>query len=285
MGKNESPLKQIRTFQGDVAEALKKQQESLVSIQRAEQLKRGGPRAETETTSWRSGTFYIIGAVILLVLGGGGGYFAYSVYERGQTTEPIATPANKFIYTGKEISLELDLGLEGFSRENFANLLSQAISEASEAKSTHIVINKKGPEKQSLLTTEDFLVLLLGSRAPGSLVRALEPIFMLGTLDKSVFLILRLDSFENTFAGMLAWEKNMAEDLKPVFTSGEGTGLPNDTIFVDIVDRNKNIRALESEGEVSLLYSFFENDTLIITDKIEALRTIIERLTQEKLSH
>lgn len=34
-----SPLKQIRTFQGDVAEALDRQQESLFSIQQAERAK------------------------------------------------------------------------------------------------------------------------------------------------------------------------------------------------------------------------------------------------------
>ena len=50
-----SPLKQIRTFQGDVAEALGKQHESLFSIQQSEQLKRasGGSVFEAEEVNQR----------------------------------------------------------------------------------------------------------------------------------------------------------------------------------------------------------------------------------------
>ena len=43
MDPEEIPLKQIRTFQGDIAETLQKGQKSLVSIQRAEHLKKGPP--------------------------------------------------------------------------------------------------------------------------------------------------------------------------------------------------------------------------------------------------
>ena len=53
--KSSSPLKQIRTFQGDVAEALGKQKESIFSIQQSEQLKRasGGtvPEADNDAES------------------------------------------------------------------------------------------------------------------------------------------------------------------------------------------------------------------------------------------
>ena len=108
---------------------------------------------------------------------------------------------------------------------------------------------------------------------------------MFGALEKSTFLIIKLSSFENAFAGMLAWEKTLSQDIGPLFATSELLrNLPIDSVFTDIVDKNKDIRILMFNDQTVLLYSFFDNNKLIITDNIDTLRILVDRLIQEKLS-
>jgi len=91
----------------------------------------------------------------------------------------------------------------------------------------------------------------------------------------------------------------MAEDLLPIFGNPDLVKASEESnVFKDVIIRNKDVRVLEvthtiASGTASstevvqkpvLLYSFFDNQMLIITDKIETLQTIIDRLTREKLS-
>jgi len=129
---------------------------------------------------------------------------------------------------------------------------------------------------------------ILETDAPGSLVRNLKPVFMFGSLggeNISSFMIIQLASFENAFAGMLDWESTLASDVGPIFPSAERLkNVTSLTAFQDITDKNKDARVLyDPDGQEVLLYSFLNNDILIITDSIETLHTIISRLTAESL--
>jgi hypothetical protein len=108
----------------------------------------------------------------------------------------------------------------------------------------------------------------------------------LGEAKQSNFIIFRLSSFENAFAGMLAWEETLAEDIGPLFKNSTklATLYPTKE-FEDITARNKDARVLRSEtGEILLLYSFFDNNTLIITENDEAMRSLINKLSSSLLS-
>ncbi|MEK7176974.1 MAG: hypothetical protein AAB719_01630 [Patescibacteria group bacterium] len=284
MDKKETPLKQIRTFQGDVAEALEKQRESLVSIQRAEQLKKGsGARtpATPEIIAKRKQFFYLLlGSLFFLVLGGFGAKYAYNEFLRKTAAPEIAAPENRFLSANTEMRIDVF----GASRETLISSLNGATEGTPRGELKHVVLNKIIGEETELLSISEFLK-MLESRAPGSLVRSFDPLFMYGALGNSIFLIIKLSSFENAFAGMLNWEKNLSQDILPLFASREYLGgLPQEPVFADLTDRNKDIRMLYFESQPVILYSFFDNDTLIITDGLETLRTLIDRLTQEKLS-
>src|SRR3989344_1612476 len=67
MEEGNSPLKQIRTFQGDVAEALGKEKPSLVSIQRAEHAKYGAPTPES-TAKGRRNQFFSVNSDLELAV-------------------------------------------------------------------------------------------------------------------------------------------------------------------------------------------------------------------------
>jgi len=292
MDKEESPLKQIRTFQGDVAEALARQRESLVTIQRAELLRKNTARPNEKTaleTSKRKKDLFFLyfGSFILIALGFIGSWYAYNEYLRKASTPIIIAPANRFISTDTEINL----GFSGTSRESLINALSGSAENIPNEKLGQITLrNGSGNNGPLLLTSE--LLDKLKSRAPGSLVRSFNPLFMYGAFGKSVntglastFLIIKLDSFENAFAGMLTWEKNISQDIGPLFaTASLLKNVPPESAFVDVIDRNKDIRMLEIDGRSALLYTFLDNNMLIITDNIETLRILLDRLTREKLS-
>lgn len=285
MGTEETPLKQIRTFQGDVAEALEKQQESLVSIQRREQVRRGSTHSGADTSLASAVTrkeffFLFLGSILLVIMGSVGAWYGYNEFIRKTSAPIIAAPVNRFLSVNEEVELDLT----DASRERLINTLSETATNLPSGEIRHLVLRKMVGESKELISTSEFMK-MLATRAPGSLVRAFDPLFMFGILGKSDFLIFKLTSFENAFAGMLLWEKSLIQDLGPLFTTRELLrDLPQESAFTDLTDRNKDIRVLVVGIEPVLLYSFFDNNMLIITDNLETLRTIMYRLTREKLS-
>ena len=276
MTPDETPLKQIRTFQGDVAEALQREQRSLVSIQQAEHLKKGSTSSATDTASEntkrkREIFFLFLGSLALFVLGTVGAWYAYNEFVRRTVTPIMTAPANRFVSANTEINLTLT----ATSREALINTLADAVRGAPSWELIHINFS---------LSTVKFLE-MLGTRAPGSLIRAFDPLFMFGAFGESTFLIIKLVSFENAFAGMLAWEENLNQDIGPLFATAElSKNIAPESTFTDVTDKNKDIRMLALGDQPVLLYSFFDNNMLIITDHIETLRILMDRLTREKLS-
>jgi hypothetical protein len=300
-----SQLKQIRTYQGDVANALENQNESIFSIHKRETEKRratgGIPEEMREpekdnSKKYKDFLFLFFGSIVLIAMGVLGAWFGYQEFVRRSTPPVLAVPENRFISAGSEINLNL----QGFNRERFAVTFSEAISGTPAGELRHVVNRRAEGTVAPILTTTE-LMLMLEARAPGSLVRSFDKLYMTGAIGETPFFIIKLSSFENAFAGMLAWEANMGEDLIPLFGSPALLKAIDDkNVFKDVIVKNKDVRVLTSEvitsqlldGEVVtsttttpvLLYSFLDNNMLIITNKIEALQTIMDRLTREKLS-
>lgn len=288
-----SPLKQIRTFQGDVADALTNQKESLFSIQQTESLKRGSgmnvaqaDNDEAEAEKRKKFFSLLGGGLILLLLAGVGGWYTYGEFVRRTAPPVVSIPESRLV--SAESSVELDL--TSLTREDLFTTIEIESANLSSGELRHFVL-KQGASSTAPLTNITQFLSKLESRAPGSLVRAFEPNFMLGSLGQSRFIILKLISFENTFGGMLLWEENMASDIGDLFaTAGIMKSIAPASVFKDIIFKNKDARALladggEGIGEVPvLLYSFLDNEILIITDNPETLERLIDRLTREKLT-
>jgi hypothetical protein len=286
-----SPLKQIRTFQGDIADALRSQNESLVSIQRAEQARAESQKRAIEIDETpkdhhgRKIVLFLLGSLILIALGGAGGWFGYQEIVRKMTPPDAPLSPSRLITSTN--SHEIDAS--GLSRLQLIEAVAIASEvELASAQMLHIDTRITETGTNQILTTQNFLE-ILESKSQGSLTRAFNPIFMLGVLGgekKSTFMIIPLSSFENAYPGMLAWESTMAEDIGPLFASriliANNTG---ELEFKDITLQNKDARILrDQDGQTLLIYSFFDNQTLIITDNEGSLTTIIGRLTSELLS-
>lgn len=274
----ESPLKQIRTFQGDVAQALSSQNESLYSIQ-AKERARGSVAPMGASLK---PAFFLLGGLLLLAVASGGGWYTYQTFLSKTAPPVVVAPASRFI--SAESAKEVNLANLG--REEIFATIRDASAGAGITELQHLVLREGSAEagESPLVTAEAFLT-KLGASAPGSLVRALEPTFMLGTLGEHRFIIFKLTSFQNAFPGMLTWETTLSFDLADLFvTAEEVKSIGSASVFTDVVYRNKDARALVSGEKPVLLYSFLEREYLIITDEPDALQALIDRLTREKLS-
>ena len=286
------PLKQIRTFQGDVARALKTQNESLYSIHETEKLKQasGGTVpsfAIDDSPKRRRMAFLLLGGILFIILGLAGAWLAYNEFLK-KTAPPVVTLAeNRFITPQQTV----DIDLTGTTRDRALEAIQDESGEVGKDELKHLVLRKGiGPAAPLITSTEFFLI--LGGAVPSNLIRAFEPLFMLGTLGESRFLIFKISSYDNAFGGMLNWENRMPSDIGPIFSTNDLVkNIPSTYVFKDIVSKNKDVRALfapigpESTSTTPvLLYSFFDNRMLIITDSLDTLKTLIDRLTQESLS-
>jgi hypothetical protein len=145
----------------------------------------------------------------------------------------------------------------------------------------HFIV--EGTEGNKTLLTTSSLFDILEAKNPTSLTRALDPDFILGfhsSLGNKPFLLLTIKSYENTFAGMLDWEKTLYQDFSPIFIR-EDTKLEEQTIyeFKDIVIMNKDVRAiLNKEGKIEFAYSFPNKNNLLITNNESTLEEIFRRI-------
>jgi len=141
----------------------------------------------------------------------------------------------------------------------------------------------QGEAVKTLATTEVFFD-AIESGMPDSLKRSLSDNFMFGIHvfnGNQPFIILKTDFFENTFAGLLRWEENMAREILPIFGNESVSQDIATKRFQDIVIKNRDLRALiDDNGQIILLYSFFDKETVIIATAEETLDEIIGRLNR-----
>jgi len=88
---------------------------------------------------------------------------------------------------------------------------------------------------------------------------------------------------------MLDWERFMNEDFSPFYgpliaTSPTTTTLTLRSPFSDQIIRNKEARVLkDSEGEVVIMYSFVDQNTIVITTNESTFVEILTRLTAQRI--
>ncbi len=290
--KKEEAPKPLRTYQSDVEEVLKEGGGSLAKIAIAENDRRihGGFALEeveapshTKLIVWISVGLIVVGILVLSAL-----------YIFRNTGKPIATVSGprSIILADTEKSLDI----AGLNREQIINTLLRERDESTMTLSSVTALKlKEGKGEQARTIGAEEFFAKLQSRAPSELARSLENNFMFGihTLSKNQpFLILKTSYYQNAFAGMLAWEKNLKEDLGPIFIPPERATIASTSdqvlnkngTFEDAVVKNRDVRALRGEGgKIVFLYSFPDKNTIIITTNTDTLEKVAARLLAGKL--
>lgn len=284
-------VKSIRTYASDVAEVLKKEKTSVSEMALAEDKRRQKekiiPTKKYQELTKRNWTFGLIAIALIAV-----GLVALGtsfLFLRGMdVVEEAQIPSLIFSNDFKEVETD-DLSKKQLQktinekRESVEGTLSSIIN---------LYLTEKTVDSKRLITAQEFLG-KIGSRANSSFLRALSEEFLLGVHifdGNEGFLIFKVKSFENAFAQMLNWEKNITDDLFPIFYSNSPdtraldedgrviTGVGNQ--FEDLIIENKDTRVLkDNDGEIVFIYSFPDKTSLIITTNENTLKEVFNRLT------
>lgn len=293
----QEPLKQIRTYQGDMAEAIAEKKESLVSI-RAEE-KAHTKNIASDGASSQPGAkrnilatiVFFIASLVFIAAAGAAGWYAYHSYVIKTTVVPVAqAPANEFL----PASLVETADASVLTREALISFVrGERQKTLADGNIEELELTMGSTTASSLQTTTQFW-LSLNATPPGNLVRAFDPLYMLGilgTTDASstnqTVLLIKLDSYENAYAGMLDWEANMAEDILPLFADDATiAAVPNNAAFTDVTINNKDARELkDANGKSVLIYTFYKQDLLVVTGSETALTTILAKLDAQAQKH
>jgi len=287
--KEQNPKKKniIRTYQGDIAEALKRNNGSVTKIAMAEQKKKqdfkDSQRKEKKT---RLGA--LLGSLTLLLFGIFAlSYVVFFAPKNDIITDIKGLEVNEIVFS--EIKKEVDS-----TSLNKEKLIEAVVNEIRTSVFRldyieHVVFTRNrvglgGEIIKSVLPTRDFFALVT-DRLPPALLRSFNGDYMFGIHafnGNTPFIIVDIDFFENAFAGMLKWETFMADDLFPLFGVDASRSV-KEKRFKDLVFKNYDIRVLTDEVDrVLLAYAFTNKNVLIITTDIDTFEELINKLNTPK---
>jgi len=304
MPTNTNPdLPNIRTYKSDVANVIQAQNESLVTMAIAEKKRKEEQQEQNSGEKpFPIGTIVTVLISILLIAGGGGviGYYFYN-NQKTTTPPPIVIPKSIIIFEN-ETKISTDNWTADGARTDLIKISSENVPQGS-IKKIKLTSTETGLETEARLSSS---MIKAGVRADAGLLRSFDGEYMLGIFgsdSNKPFLITENSLYENAYGGMLAWEKNMVEDManilpiikkdEPVVvaTSTKATTTTQNLIpttetynFSDKIIGNKDVRlAKNRKGETMLLYSFIDTKTILITRDEKTFTNILERYISSKL--
>ncbi len=288
-------LETLRTFQSDVQKIVQEGETSLSKIAIAENEKKSGDnfyQTENLSDNSKSSKIIIWISIILFVLGAGIlTYFFISANNKKNEIVP-ALNANPILIADSEKKFSIS----GLSKSQLTQTITTEKNNGRIPLSSieRILLTETNGQATSEISISNFLT-LLNSKIPPELLRSFDNKFVLGFhsfKENEPFLVLKINYYQNAFAGMLSWEKDMEEDLGPIFIRPElalaasttADVLNNKRIFHDTVLRNFDTRALKkTDGVIILLYSFINKNTLIITTNPDTLAEVSRRMLAGRL--
>ncbi len=254
------PLQPLRTYQGDVAEAIKSQNESVATIAIKEKLKKEErePIKDSKTSNFPVSMVTVFLGLILLAGSVFAILFVFRAVQSGPQTQTVLP--EEIIPTNSRANLL------GINKENILVEL-QKISGTGV-----VVVDLQTIDGAKIENVADFLK-LMQAEPPSGFVRNLQD-FVLGVYfsesGKSPFLILRTKEFGLAFSGLLEWEDRMRSDL----SFFERKKLDAYYVWRDLIIKNKDVRALanlEDSDDFILAYTFLDKETILITNSPSAI--------------
>ena len=302
--KPEIPRKMVRTYEDDVANTITREKSSILTMAMAEGTRRGDNSISNLPASQTGkNVLLVILSIVFVVAGVGGGYYLYRQSSRANSLilkQPtkISGLINADIQkTLKLPSLEKDK-LIGFLSDNFKN------SEVGEGKVTEFILNQEIGSTTKRVTGSQF-VNSIKFEITDTLKRSITDKWMIGMYSSGgqtelgpqnlPFIILETDFFQNAFSGMLKWENTMPDEFADIFNYREKVASMNEEIptifyasrgirgiYKDRVIMNRDIREFVStNGELLLLYTFIDKNTILITTSEAVIPEILNRIEKQ----
>jgi hypothetical protein len=299
----------IHTYKTDFNDHVEKKQASTFSILAAE--KDAPNKSIAVRPARRNGNkaLVIVSGILLVLVGVGGMYAAY-VYMSKNAPVLISTGPASLIPADSQIKLA------GTGSELMRALASTAQQPLPANSVLLTYVDFSTTTSQGVTETQasgGAFLTALNLTAPDILIRNIDPSSMVGIVHANTqtapFFILRVTSYERTFAGMLQWEPTMYASLSTLYPTYPNPPAQTQTntsttsakiaasstpakIFIPVIDStapaqqfidevvaNRTARALKDKaGRTLVLYGYADKQTLIIARDEAAFALLLGRL-------
>lgn len=355
--------KPIRTYESDVAEFMAHRNTSMSTMVMAEKEK-SKERVEYGEGSMENGgkeikshsalkLTLIFLSLIFIGVGLVGAYYFYSHSPLAPQTSVIPTDQESVASLVPSDNIAVIL-VDGLNRNQIISKVRDEIAGSQPADTIKEIVLAKTRQtssgQQMVRTSGQEMLATMDVGAPDIISRTITNDWMLGVYagqsgQKYAFVIATTNYFQNAFAGMLAWEYVMADDLRQFLepnsvmgianivpekvtedqilqdvdvvlpkTSTTTTGTTTDDIvasttianttatttnivqeliapyftlsgrFYDAIVDNKDVREFRTDdNKVLFLYSFIDNQKIVVTSSGRVLSEIISRLEKQAL--
>ncbi|MDP2593118.1 MAG: hypothetical protein Q8P52_00500 [bacterium] len=290
--KSEGPSP-LRTYKGDIAELIKNENTSLSDIAIAEQKRAAESTVQKPDRVYHSKMWVFLAVILIMVSGAAAGTFFIVSKDR---KVPETGVQNVFPRQLLSADSNKTLDLSNMSRRQMLESLKKVRDE------TSITLNKVlaiyPPVSDGRISFKaSYFISNFAPHSPEDVARSVADNFVIGfhSFKKNEpFLILKTTSYLNTFAGMLAWERYLEDDMGDFFIFPERRDdrvattskalVESSSGWSDKIIKNRDTRVLKNGlGEIVMLYAFTDNQTLVITTTPETLEEVTKRLFAIKL--
>ena len=292
---DDSAVKPLQTYQGDIESLVESKKVSVVSIAAAEAERNASTpgqkapdRSFGELVSSRTSLYAGGGVLILLALGA----LAY-VFLQGGTVAPAPAAPAPFLFVDETQAVQTT------TEESRDELMSALVAAKGQVRLSVGLVARlavaapvgasDSAASESEMDAQTFLQ-IIAPDIPQNFLRTVEPRFLLGVHsydENAPFLILKVDSYETAYSGLLTWESTLYGGLLPLFARNPSPRANSDTAsssthstFIDAIVENRDARAVKnSAGDILLLWTFLDRRTVVITTNNATLREVISRLS------
>ncbi len=294
--------KAIRTYESDVADAIANKKTSSISMAVAENQRKienntlsDTPNSVQPSNLNRKILMSLI-SIVIIIAGLGGGYYLYS-----KSPLAISSPViqNTKIPSIINPNIQKILAVNNLTGNQLIKSISTALqNEKTGSDSINELILTQIIGSTTLRVSSANLIEKLNLKIPDILVRTLNNSWMLGVYGSNEqnlpFIIVKNDFFQNAYAGMLNWESSMPDELadllnyrnRPNPTENSSSSISSFfTIRGKFEDRtilNRDVREfINNNGELLVLYSFIDKDTLLIATSEITLKGLIGKIEKQ----
>lgn len=205
----------IRTLQSDIAHTVQKNQLSIAQIAMAQKEKdRVAVAGPAETKDVKSFVLGALSAILVLAGIGALGLVLYAVRESFGV--PFFDNDNRvvtIIPAGNVQTVDVSTTTRAALLAHIDTFMHDANAEPLDVRAIVFMERVSATSTDTNVASFERFMDVIGTRAPGRLVRTLGPDMMLGTIGNEPFLLVPHDSYDNAFAGMLEWEPFMRDDV------------------------------------------------------------------------